>query len=133
MSKVKSDSAVATLVRSDATETGEAVEAAERQRQEFVLRQLYERLVNEKESALAAGMLAQWKPGLKNRVSPAYGEPVIVVGLVNPPIVDDSFESGSCYFRESLSVLIGAADEDGELLVHHCDIRRFEPYAGNNG
>ena len=43
------------------------------------LRALLERLNNGRERALRPGLLAVWKPGLKNRRFPRYGEPVVVV------------------------------------------------------
>lgn len=39
-------------------------------------------------------MLAQWKPGMKNRNSPEYGEPNLVMGILDPQHIDTSFDSG---------------------------------------
>ena len=71
------------------------------------LRALLERLNNGRERALRPGMLATWKPGLKNRRFPRYGEPVVVVALLETPIVNPGDESGSPYFREPLDLLLG--------------------------
>lgn len=52
------------------------------------------------EKSLQPGMLAQWKPGMKNRKTPDYDTPVIVVEVLEQPIIDTTFDSGSVYFRE---------------------------------
>lgn len=80
------------------------------------------------EKSLRQGMLAQWKPGMKNRKSPDYGVPVIVVEVLAPPITDATFDSGSVYFREQLDLVLGFLDEDDEFNLLHYDSRRFEPY-----
>jgi len=92
------------------------------------LRALLERLENGRERALRPGMLATWKPGLKNRRFPRYGEPVVVVALLDAPIVNPDQESGSPYFREPLDLLLGMVrGDDREFLVYHLDRRRFQP------
>jgi hypothetical protein len=91
------------------------------------LRALFEHFSNGREQALRPGMLAVWKPGLKNRRFPAYGEPVIVVALREPPATDSERDSGIPYFEEPLDLLLGTV-RDGDFLVYHVDRRRFEPY-----
>ena len=92
------------------------------------LRILLERLNNGRERALRPGMFAVWKPGLKNRRFPRYGEPVVVVALLDEPIVNPGDESGSPYFREPLDLLLGLVrGDDREFLVYHADRRRFQP------
>ena len=78
---------------------------------------------------LQPSMLAQWKPGMKNRKTPEYGVPMMVVEVLEQPIIDATFDSGSIYFRERLDILLGFLDEDGEFGVLHYDSRRFEPCA----
>ncbi|MEZ5577718.1 MAG: hypothetical protein R3F44_19590 [Candidatus Competibacteraceae bacterium] len=93
------------------------------------LRVLLERFNNGREQALRPGMLVTWKPGLKNRRFPRYGEPVVVVGLLDAPIVNPDDESGSPYFQEPLDLLLGVVrGEDRQFLVYHADRRRFQPY-----
>ena len=90
---------------------------------------LLERLTNGREQALRPGRLATWKPGLKNRRFPRYGEPVVVVALLDTPIINPGDESGSPYFREPLDLLLGVMrGDDREFLVYHADRRRFQPY-----
>lgn len=96
------------------------------------LRGLLERLNNGRERALRPGMLATWKPGLKNRRFPRYGEPVVVVALLETPIINPGDESGSPYFREPLDLLLGLVrGDDREFLVYHADRRRFQPCEGS--
>ena len=87
-------------------------------------------LVNGAERALKPGMLAQWKPKMKNRRTPGYGEPMVVVDFLGEPILDAEHKEGSIYFREPLDLLLGFLDEDNEFCVLHYDSRRFEPYVG---
>lgn len=90
---------------------------------------LLERLTNNRERALRPGLLAVWKPGLKNRRFPRYGEPVVVVGLLDEPIINPDRESGSPYFKEPLDLLVGVVrGDDREFLVYHADRRRFQPH-----
>jgi hypothetical protein len=75
------------------------------------------------------GQLVQWKKGLKNKVTPGYGEPVIVIETLDQPILDQHDKgSGSAYFREPLTLVAGEIDHEGDFLCFHYDGRRFEPY-----
>lgn len=75
-----------------------------------------------------AGQLVTWKKGMKNRRSPGYGEPAIVIEVLATPLLNPGDESGTPYFREPLDIIIGTLDADGDLLCFHYDSRRFEPY-----
>jgi len=55
---------------------------------------------------------------------------MMVVELLEQPVVDSTFESGSIYFRERLDIILGFLDEDDEFCLLHYDSRRFEPYTG---
>ncbi|MBK8536933.1 MAG: hypothetical protein IPL59_18675 [Candidatus Competibacteraceae bacterium] len=94
----------------------------------YRLRTLYERLTNHRENALHPGQLAMWKPGLKNRRFPAYGQPAIVVERLDPPILDHEEEAGVTYYREPLDMLLGVLHKDGDFLIYHFDSRRFQIY-----
>lgn len=80
------------------------------------------------EKSLQPGMLARWKPGMKNRTRPDYDVPMMVVEVLGQPIIDTTFDSGSIYFRERLGIILGFLDEDDEFCLLHYDSRRFEPY-----
>src|SRR3546814_13895568 len=55
---------------------------------------IYHRLHDGREMDLRPGMLVQWKPNLKNRKSPEYGKPAIVIEMLSPPVIDGQVESG---------------------------------------
>lgn len=81
--------------------------------------------------SLSTGQLVQWKKGLKNRRGPAYGEPAIVMQVLTTPILDPTAsDSGSPYFREPLTVVLGQVSESGDFLCFHYDGRRMELYRG---
>ncbi|KZC42561.1 hypothetical protein RHOFW510R12_37605 [Rhodanobacter sp. FW510-R12] len=82
------------------------------------------------EKSLQPGMLAQWKPGMKNRKTPEYDVPMIVVEVLEQSVIDATFESGSIYFRERLDIVLGFLDDDNDFCMLHYDSRRFEPYTG---
>ncbi|MCU0782758.1 MAG: hypothetical protein MUF81_01660 [Verrucomicrobia bacterium] len=74
------------------------------------------------------GMLVEWKPGLQNKKKPRYGEPGIVVEVLGVPVLGQTDESGSAYFREPLDLIVGFIEDDGDFVVFHYDQRRFKPY-----
>ena len=76
------------------------------------------------------GHFVIWKPGLKNRKFPEYGEPAIV-GSVLPDAIFDPSENaaGSPYFQEPLSFMIGVVCDD-DFIEFRVDGRRFEPADG---
>jgi hypothetical protein len=72
------------------------------------------------------GDLVRWKPGLKNRNYPDYGEPVIIVSVLDSPVFDPSeLTAASPYFREPLSLIIGEV-VNKDFVEYHVDARRFE-------
>jgi len=73
------------------------------------------------------GQLVCWKPELKNRKYPAYGECGVVVSILPEPVIDTSNDSGSQYFREPLDIVLGFLDGDGDFVTYHFDSRRFAP------
>lgn len=75
------------------------------------------------------GQLVKWKEGLKNRKTPAYGEPIIVVDVLKEPVYDcDSKNSASPFFYEPLTLVAGEITLNGEFMCYHYDGRRFEPF-----
>ena len=92
------------------------------------LRSHYECFCDRVETALRPGMLAVWKPGMKNRRSLAYGEPAIVVDVLDNGLMDTEHGCGSVYFREPLDLVLGFIDEDGDFSTLYYDSRRFEPF-----
>lgn len=76
------------------------------------------------------GQFVTWKPGLKNRKFPDYGEPAIVTATLPAAIFDPSENAaGSPYFLEPLSLVIGVFCDD-DFVEFRVDGRRFEPADG---
>lgn len=74
------------------------------------------------------GQFVKWKPGLKNRKFPDYGEPAIVTAVLPSPIFDPGeVTAGSPYFQEPLTLVLGTY-RDEEFLEFRLDSRRFEPF-----
>ncbi len=93
-----------------------------------MLKQLAERL--DQHHAFAKGQFVVWKPGLKNRKFPDYGEPSIVTAVLPSPVFDPSETSAATpYFQEPLTIVIGNYRAD-ELLEVRVDGRRYEPVEG---
>ena len=77
------------------------------------------------EQSFEEGDIVVWKEGMKNRLHPAYGEPVIVMERLDPPEMVDR-DTGTPYFREPLSVKLGWLDDDDEFACFHYDGNRFQ-------
>jgi hypothetical protein len=78
--------------------------------------------------ALGMGQFVKWKPGLKNRKFPDYGEPAIVCAVLPSPVFDPSESAASSpYFQEPLTLIIGTYLDD-DFLEFRVDGRRFEPF-----
>ncbi len=75
------------------------------------LKELAERL--DQFHRFAKGQFVKWKPGLKNRKFPDYGEPVIVTAVLPSPIFDPGEgTAGSPYFQEPLTFVVRMCRED---------------------
>ena len=87
--------------------------------------EMYERL--NRKYLFQPGQLVRWKPEMRNRKYPAYGECGVVVSLLDHPVFDEGGHSGSSSFREPLDVVLGFVDSDGDFITYHFDSRRFAP------
>ncbi|MBP6735358.1 MAG: hypothetical protein KA142_11855 [Chromatiaceae bacterium] len=80
----------------------------------------------------APGDLVTWKPGLKHKRFPRYGQPAVVLEVLATPVLDPQNEAGTTYFREPLDVVVGVLWDEGtvrgELIAYHYDSRRFQPW-----
>ncbi|MBK8964136.1 MAG: hypothetical protein IPM75_13920 [Candidatus Competibacteraceae bacterium] len=93
------------------------------------LQALWARLNDGRERALAPGQLAVWKPGLKHYRYPRYGEPAVVMALLDTPLVDPNIHSGSPYYREPQDMVLGVVlGAERAFYAVHADRRRFQPY-----
>ncbi len=93
-----------------------------------VLRERYQSLV--KRQRFSPGQLVEWKPGLKNKRIPRYGQPAVVIEILETPVLDREDEAGSTYFREPLDVVLGLLWDEGpargEFVTFYYDSRRFQ-------
>ncbi len=74
------------------------------------------------------GDLVIWKKDLKNKLKPAYNEPCMVVDILNTPLIDETKNSATVYFKEPLDIVLGLITEENDFITFHYDKRRFEPY-----
>lgn len=90
------------------------------------IKELYSRLY--KINDFKKGQFVKWKPGLKNRNFPAYGEAAIITKVMEEALYDPSENSAaSPYFMEPLTLVIGELME-GDFTEYYVDGRRFELY-----
>ena len=90
------------------------------------LKELAERL--DQFHSFTKGQFVKWKPGLKNRKFPDYGEPAIVTAVLPSAIFDPGeVSAGSPYFQEPLTFVLGTYRDD-DFLLFRLDSRRFEPF-----
>ncbi len=123
MRREKSDRNFPSLHLAETPSTEDPADARKR-----MLTELTDRL--DQHNAFRKGQFVRWKPGLKNRKFPEYGEPVIVTGVLPTPILDPSENAAaSPYFQEPLNLVIGIFQDD-DLLEFRVDGRRFEPADG---
>lgn len=90
-------------------------------------------LFTAKAPPLRPGDLVRWKraadgTSMKNRKSPAENEVAVVVEVLPQPLYDSaSNDSGTPYFHEPLTLVLGLLRGGGEHFVtYHYDGRRFE-------
>ena len=74
------------------------------------------------------GALVQWKDWMKNRSTPAYGEPAIVVKVLDEPILFQDSDPDSPSYLEHLDMVLGVLGEDSEFIVRCYDSNRFKAY-----
>lgn len=72
------------------------------------------------------GDIVQWKKGLKNKKRPQYGEPCIVVEILDNPITDKDAPIASPYYSEKLDIKLGLLGDKEEFFTFHYDKNRFE-------
>jgi hypothetical protein len=118
VTKLFSDLESAKAVSTEEKDATAMAEALQERLQEF-----------QKNFAFTAGELAEWKPGLRNKNRPAYGEPVVIVEKLSEPVLGRTDESGSPYFREPLDLIVGLIDtSDDNFDLYYYDSRRFQPF-----
>lgn len=81
------------------------------------------------ESHFKEGLLVSWKRGLKNRRYPRYGEPAIVLKVLEEPVFSEEKDSGSPNFLEPLDMILGVIIND-DFGIFYYDKRRFVLFDG---
>lgn len=71
------------------------------------------------------GDLVRWKPGMKNKPRPKWGQQMVVL-KVEEGQVDVRDGTGSAYYGEDLSIRAGFFDEDEEFFAFWFDAHRLE-------
>ena len=122
------DEATQTLdqeMRALAKEHGEKKSA----RTEALLKECF-RTFSQKNEFVPGGIVV-WKDDMRNRRNPAYGQPAIVVEVLEKPLMDypsdERNHAGTMFFHEPLDMGIGLLDDDGDWYVVYVDSRRFKP------
>jgi len=77
-------------------------------------------------SSFKVGDVVQWKEGLKNKKRPQYGEPCIVIEVLDSAITDNEAPIASPYFAEKLDIKLGLIGDNEEFFTFHYDRNRFE-------
>jgi len=72
------------------------------------------------------GDIVQWKEGLKNKKRPQFGEPCIVIEVLDKAISDIQAPIASPYFAEKLDIKLGLLGDNEEFFTFHYDQNRFE-------
>jgi hypothetical protein len=89
------------------------------------LRESYQRMQSVDPTKYRPGDLVRWQPRMKDVKWPQYGEAAVVVEVLDPPVLEVGRESGSPYFRNPLTLILGLQHKDG-FHCWHFDGRRFE-------
>lgn len=76
----------------------------------------------------AVGDLVTWKPGMSFKKRPRVGQAAIVAQILESPIERPDKEYGGAYATESLDMVIGVIDSEGDYLEYFADSRRFQPF-----
>ena len=92
------------------------------------LKDFYKNYINDEES-ISTGDLVEWKDGLKNRKKPLYGQPAIVIEVLDEFIYDNNVDSGSPYYKEELKLVLGILDNDNDLQRFYYELKRFKKYS----
>ena len=74
-----------------------------------------------KETDFTVGDIVIWKDGLKNKRVPNYGQPSIVLSLIDPPLIDKDDVTDS----ESYNVQLGFIVDGDEFLTFNYPSQRF--------
>lgn len=123
----KIDAKLQSILLSLANGSGVEVDTRREERDQKIelLRDGHRRIQSTDPAKFRAGDLVRWQPHMKHCKWPQYGESVVVVECLDPPLLDEEPESGLPYFRMPLTLVLGMHHKDG-FHCWHFDGRRFE-------
>ena len=81
------------------------------------------------DSGLEPGDLVCWKKGLKDRKTPNYDEPAVLVEIIRGQR-EKKEDAGSLYFMSPIEARVGVVDKDGDFITWFVDLNRLERYTG---
>jgi hypothetical protein len=93
-----------------------------------LLLQAYADFHNEAEKHITPGMLVQWKPKMRSRTFPSYGEPCVVMRMLERREALVETDSGFQAAIDRIDMEIGFFDSDGDFFLVAVDKRRFMPW-----
>lgn len=91
------------------------------------------KVLRAKEVSLKPGDLVTWREGLKNKRFPDYGQPAIVLDVLDSPITDYDNDIASQYYGEQLNVRVGFFDDNDDFVAFLFDGRRFQILESDDG
>ena len=123
----KIDAKLQSMLLSLASETGSGAEEG-REARELQLELLmdgYRRIQSATPASFRPGDLVRWQPRMKYTKWPQYGEAVVVVECLEPPVIEEEPCAGFPQFRIPLTLVLGMIHEEG-FSCWHFDGRRLE-------
>lgn len=76
-------------------------------------------------SSFEIGDIVTWKPKLKNKRFPEYGQPAIVLEVLDEPCFSEE-KITSPYYNEPLDVRLGFLDDEGDFISFLFDSHKFK-------
>ncbi|WP_421185625.1 hypothetical protein [Aeromonas enteropelogenes] len=72
--------------------------------------------------------LIEWKPALKDKRFPQYGEPAVVLAVLAEPVNEAGDDTCSQYSCAVNDIIIGVKAPDGDFAHYYADSRRWQPF-----
>lgn len=89
------------------------------------LKMLVDALVRPNDRPWQVGDIVTFKEGLRNIRFPEVGKLAVISAVLEKPVMDESREPGSNYYRRKLDIIITYAGDDSDVEEYHVDSRRF--------
>lgn len=89
------------------------------------LKMLVAALVRPNDREWQVGDIVTFKDGLRNVRFPEAGTLAVVSAVLKEPVVDESKDTGSNYYKRKVDIIIAYAGNDTEVEEYHVDSRRY--------